>query len=111
MKPAQNALSSHPATNTTSAPPARTASARSAQSAKNGSSSSGVRSTGNGANHTSRPASAAHCAARLSRSGSPPDIRTASQCSSPAIAARSWRTASTVKVLRESSSPGRKPVS
>ncbi|MEV5963100.1 hypothetical protein AB0L70_15130 [Kribbella sp. NPDC051952] len=83
--------SSAPVTSTTSAPDARSFSARAAQSANNGSISAPLRSQRNGANHTSRPRSTACSAAIVNRSGSLPVMRTALQCSSPAITSNSRR--------------------
>jgi hypothetical protein len=110
-KPWQKALTSQPATNTTSAPAWRTASARSAQSAKSASACAGFRSTGNGENHASSPASAACPAATLSRSGSRPEMRTASQYRSPAMTAISRLTAWESKVFLVRLFPGNVPVS
>ncbi|MEV4458301.1 hypothetical protein [Microbispora sp. NPDC049633] len=70
-----------------------------------------VISQGKGANHTSSPASAACRAATLSRSGWPPVMRTAVQCSSSAMTRISARTVSESNVSRLMRPPGRKPVS
>ncbi|WP_219911962.1 hypothetical protein [Nonomuraea fuscirosea] len=111
MNPRQNAVSSQPVTSTTSAPERRRASARPAESAKTASASSSVRSTGNGANHTSSPWAAACSAATVMRAGSSPEILTVSQWSSVAISRISRATVSGSKTLRELSSPGRIPTS
>ena len=109
--PAANRVSSHPVTSTTRAPERRRCSARSAQSANSGASCSGVSSHGNGENHTSRPAAAAAWPATLSRSGRPPEIRTAVQASSAAITRISRRTMSGSKSWRLIVPPGETPVS
>jgi hypothetical protein len=90
--PAANRVSSHPVTSTTLAPVRLRCSARSAQSANSGVSCSVVSSQGNGENQTSRPAAAASSLAMLSRSGSPPEIRTAVHLSSDAMTCISRRT-------------------
>ena len=79
--------------------------------AKSASACAESRSTGNGENHASSPASAACLAATLSRSGSRPEMRTASQCRSSAMTAISRLTAWESKVFLVRLFPGKVPVS
>jgi hypothetical protein len=110
-KPAPNNDSSQPHTSTTAAPDRRRCSARSAHSANSGARSAAASSHGNGANHTSSPAAAASFPATLSRTGSPPEIRTAVQCKSSPITCISRRTMPASNCSRLLTPPGENPVS